>query len=128
MSNTSKETPIRNPLLEYDTKIENLERVHNLKEQTIVDNVEKKVNLTAEEKFNLMKEIEIKTENKMKELYEMGQLIPPLPIALGTVEITPEVGQQQMDILEQTMQIGADEFKQKMGRNMTYSEMRMMFG
>ncbi len=127
MSNTSKETPIRNPLLEYDTTIENLERVHNLKEQTI-DNVEKKVNLTAEEKFNLMKEIEIKTENKMKELYEMGQLIPPLPIALGTVEITPEVGQQQMDILEQTMQIGADEFKQKMGRNMTYSEMRMMFG
>ncbi len=128
MSNTSKETPIRNPLLEYDTTIENLETVHNLKQQTIVDNVEKKVNLTAEEKFNLMKEIEIKTENKMKELYEMGQLIPPLHIALGTVEITPEVGQQQMDILEQTMQIGADEFKQKMGRNMTYSEMRMMFG
>ena len=33
-----------------------------------------------------------------------------------------------MNLLEETMQVGADEFKQKMGRNMTYSEMRMMFG
>lgn len=118
MNDTSEETPIRNPLLET---------VDNLKQQTI-ENVEKRDKLTAEEKFNLMKEIEIKTENKMKELYEMGQLIPPLPIALGTVEITPEVGQHQLDILEQTMRVGTDEFKQKMGRNMTYSEMRMMFG
>ena len=64
----------------------------------------------------------------MVELYETGQLIPPLPIALGAIEITPEVGKQQIDLLEKTMQVGADEFKQKMGRNMTYSEMRMMFG
>ena len=118
MNDTSEDTPIRNPLLET---------VDNLKQQTI-ENVEKRDKLTAEEKFNLMKEIEIKTENKMKELYEMGQLIPPLPIALGTVEITPEFGKHQLDILEQTMRVGADEFKQKMGRNMTYSEMRMMFG
>jgi hypothetical protein len=128
MNDTSEDTPIRNPLLEYDnTTVNHLETVHNLKQQTI-KNVEKRDKLTAEEKFNLMKEIEIKTENKMKELYEMGQLIPPLPIALGRVEITQEVGQHQLDILEQTMQVGADEFKQKMGRNMTYSEMRMMFG
>jgi predicted solute-binding protein len=109
------EQQITNPLLEITNK--NLE-----------DNIEKKVDLTAEEKFNLMKEIEIKTEKKMVELYETGQLIPPLPIALGAIEITPEVGKQQIDLLEKTMQVGADEFKQKMGRNMTYSEMRMMFG
>jgi predicted solute-binding protein len=109
------EQQIANPLLEITNK--NLE-----------DNIEKKVDLTDEEKFNLMKEIEIKTEKKMVELYETGQLIPPLPIALGAIEITPEVGKQQIDLLEKTMQVGADEFKQKMGRNMTYSEMRMMFG
>jgi predicted solute-binding protein len=109
------EQQIANPLLEITNK--NLE-----------DNIEKKVDLTDEEKFNLMKEIEIKTEKKMVELYETGKLIPPLPIALGAIEITPEVGKQQIDLLEKTMQVGADEFKQKMGRNMTYSEMRMMFG
>ena len=66
-----------------------------------------------------MKEIEIKTENKMKELYETGQLIPPF---------TPEIAKKQMDLLDKTMQVGANEFKEKMGRNMSYSEMRMMFG
>jgi hypothetical protein len=109
------EQQITNPLLEITNK--NLE-----------DNIEKKVDLTAEEKFNLMKEIEIKTEKRMVELYETGQLIPPLPIALGAIEITPEVCKQQIDLLEKTMQVGVDEFKQKMGRNMTYSEIRMMFG
>jgi len=116
MSDKSEEqTIINNPILEINNK--NLE-----------DNIEKKIDLTAEEKFNLMKEIEIKTEKKMVELYETGQLIPPLPIALGAIELTQEVGKQQMDLLEKTMQVGADEFKQKMGRNMTYSEMRAMMG
>ena len=45
------EQQITNPLLEITNK--NLE-----------DNIEKKVDLTDEEKFNLMKEIEIKTEKK----------------------------------------------------------------
>lgn len=108
--NTSETNTTLNPLLEQPSP------------------QEKKEKLTAEEKFMLMKEIEIKTENKMKELYQTGQLLPPLPIALGAIDITPEIGKQQMDLLEQTMQVGADEFKQKVGRNMTYSEMRMMFG
>ncbi len=106
---SEQQTTINNPILEISNT--------NLEE-----------NLTPEEKFNLMKEIEIKTEKKMVELYETGQLIPPLPIALGAIEITPDVGKQQIDLLEKTMQAGANEFKQKMGRNMTYSEMRMMFG
>jgi hypothetical protein len=118
MNNNSEEhTTISNPILENTNT--NLEETSESRE---------KKNLTDEEKFNLMKEIEIKTEKKMVELYETGQLIPPLPIALGAIEITPEIGKQQMDLLEKTMQVGADEFKQKMGRNMTYSEMRMMFG
>ena len=118
--NTSETNITLNPLLEVNNNV-------NVKEEPTPPR-EKTDNLTAEEKFKLMKEIEIKTENKMKELYQTGQLIPPLPIALGSIDITPEVGKQQMNLLEETMQVGADEFKQKMGRNMTYSEMRMMFG
>jgi len=118
--NTSEMNTIVNPLLEVNDDV--------ILEEELSTPEEKKDNLTAEEKFYLMKEIEIKTENKMKELYQTGQLLPPLPIALGAIDITPEVGKKQMDLLEQTMQVGADEFKQKVGRNMTYSEMRMMFG
>ena len=33
-----------------------------------------------------------------------------------------------MDTLTQIMKEGEEEFKQKMGRNMTYSEMRRMYG
>jgi hypothetical protein len=36
----------------------------------------------------------------------------------------PEIGNLLLNI----MQTGADEFKEKTGRNMTYSEMRYMFG
>jgi hypothetical protein len=36
----------------------------------------------------------------------------------------PDVGKLLLNI----MQTGADEFKEKTGRNMTYSEMRQMFG
>ena len=119
MSDTSEESQTHNPLFVDDnTTFETLEiKTTNLSEQQI--NNEKKDTLTDEEKFNLMKEIEIKTENKMKELYETGQLIPPF---------TPEIAKKQMDLLDKTMQVGANEFKEKMGRNMSYSEMRMMFG
>jgi hypothetical protein len=119
MSDTSEETQTHNPLFVDDnTTFETLEiKTINLSEEQI--NNEKKNTLTDEEKFNLMKEIEIKTENKMKELYKTGELIPPS---------TPEIAKKQMDLLDKTMQVGANEFKEKMGRNMTYSEMRMMFG
>ena len=69
--------------------------------------------VTDEEKTKLMNEIEIKTENKMKELCKIIDRLEP---------------NQQINLLNQTMQSGVDEFRQKMGRNMTYSEMRMMFG
>ena len=118
------------PLLEVNNfnNVEDVKLVDtNLKEQQTTSD-EKKNNLTDEEKFILMKEIEIKTTNKIKELYQKSELIPPLPIVLGAIDITPEVGKQQIKLLEQTIQVGVDEFKQKLGRNMTYSEMRMMFG
>jgi hypothetical protein len=120
INNTNYNLQILNPLLDNDT-------IEIIKPNSVLK-TEEKVSILEEEKLKIMKEIEIKTENKMKSLYESGQLIPPLPIALETIEITPEQCNQQMSLLDETMKVGADEFKQKMGRNMTYSEMRMMFG
>ena len=120
INNTNYNLQILNPLLDNDT-------IEIIKPNSVLK-TEEKVSILEEEKLKIMKEIEIKTENKIKSLYESGQLIPPLPIALGTIEITPEQCNQQMSLLDETMKVGADEFKQKMGRNMTYSEMRMMFG
>jgi hypothetical protein len=120
INNTNYNLQILNPLLDNDT-------IEIIKPNSVLK-TEEKVSILEEEKLKIMKEIEIKTENKMKSLYESGQLIPPLPIALETIEITPEQCNQQMSLLDETMKVGADEFKQKMGRNMTYSEIRMMFG
>lgn len=119
INNTNDNRQILNPLLDNTIEI--------LQPNSVVK-PEETVSILEEEKLKIMKEIEIKTENKIKGLYETGELIPPLPIALGTIEITPEQCNQQMALLDEIMKVGADEFKQKMGRNMSWSEMRMMFG
>ena len=119
INNTNDNRQILNPLLDNTIEI--------LQPNSVVK-PEETVSILEEEKLKIMKEIEIKTENKIKGLYETGELIPPLPIALGTIEITPEQCNQQMELLDEIMKVGADEFKQKMGRNMSWSEMRMMFG
>ena len=119
INNTNDNRQIFNPLLDNTIEI--------LQPNSVVK-PEETVSILEEEKLKIMKEIEIKTENKIKGVYETGELIPPLPIALGTIEITPEQCNQQMALLDEIMKVGADEFKQKMGRNMSWSEMRMMFG
>jgi hypothetical protein len=56
----------------------------------------------------VMKEIETKTESIVISKFHKGQINPK--------------------VLKNIMNEGADEFKEKTGRNMTYSEMRQMFG
>ena len=59
----------------------------------------------------IMAEIETKTEKKvMKERLDKNSTKPAGDTLIGI------------------MNEGADEFKEKTGRNMTYSEMRQMFG
>jgi hypothetical protein len=36
--------------------------------------------------------------------------------------------EQSTEVLTNIMKLGAEEFKSKVGRNMTYSEMRQMYG
>ena len=70
-----------------------------------------------ETKKELMNRLEKEGMTKMQELtrkIERGEL-PPL-------------GQTHMDQIMKIMQDGEKEFVEKTGRNMTYSEMRAMYG
>lgn len=73
------------------------------------------------ELHQIMKEIETKTENKVLEGYQTGK------ITLKQSQ-TQKADLAMKDTLISIMQQGADEFKEKTGRNMTYSEMRQMYG
>jgi hypothetical protein len=57
----------------------------------------------------IMREIEVKTEKKVMLILEKGNA-------------------NDNNILQSVLSDGAKEFKEKTGRNMTYSEMREMFG
>ena len=81
----------------------------------------------------IMKDIETKTEEKVLEGYKTGKI----SINLLKTQQTQQSQQNQekesemkqtCDALVNIMSQGADEFKAKTGRNMTYSEMREMYG
>ena len=83
--------------------------------------------LSGDPKLNeIMTEIEKKTEQRLEELMN--------PVAnKNTLEKVAFVATQSKtkdfgDKLLSAMAQGADEFKAKTGRNMTYSEMRAMYG
>jgi hypothetical protein len=82
---------------------------------------------TNEEKIIIMKEIEDKTEKKVKNLILSEEILNPINFSLGNPEnqTKPE---DTINILQNIMRSGSDEFKEKVGRPMTYSEMREMFG
>jgi hypothetical protein len=63
-----------------------------------------------------MHTIEVKTENKVKELLSTNLPHTPNPSITMTNALT------------NIMKSGAQEFEEKTGRPMTYSEMRAMFG
>lgn len=71
----------------------------------------------------IMREIEVKAEAQVMNKLQTGQLVTPL-----TSDATQTELQKSQDVLVSIMQNGADEFQQKVGRPMTYSEMRQMFG
>lgn len=70
----------------------------------------------------IMKDIEIKTEEKVLEGYKTGK------ISMNLSQKTEVEMKQTCDMLVNIMSQGADEFRTKTGRNMTYSEMREMYG
>ena len=89
--------------------------------------------VTNEEKNIIMKEIESKTEKKVRNLILSEEIMNPINVSLGNPENQTKPENQtnlenSINILQNIMRTGTDEFKEKVGRPMTYSEMREMFG
>ena len=73
-------------------------------------------------KTKIMEEIELKTVKNIDLSLKSGQITNPL------IEKNSDKQQHNQDVLLSLFSDGAKEFKEKMGRNMTYSEMREMYG
>ena len=83
--------------------------------------------LTNKEELELMKEIEKRTEKMVKHATIHTTITNPINI-IGGAKVEKKEVDKSIDVLMAIMQQGANEFKEKTGRNMTYSEMRSMYG
>ena len=85
-----------------DKKVKNENQVLQTKENINIEEIKIKIETDSEKKV-------IELNKNINSLQDYGK---------------PEIG----NLLINIMKTGADEFKEKTGRNMTYSEMRHMFG
>lgn len=83
--------------------------------------------VSEQEKDKIMKEIETKTENKVIDSFRTGKIYSPLD-GLSGLKPKKEETEKAIDMLTNILQSGANEFEKKVGRPMTYAEMRAMFG
>lgn len=75
-----------------------------------------------EEEKRIKKEIEIKTVKILLQGIESGKITNPI------LEKDQVKQGHNQDLILTVLSSGAKEFKEKMGREMTYGEMREMFG
>ena len=90
-----------------------------------ISNLKEKI--TEEEKTIIMKSIETKTEERVKFATISGEIVNPMNLLLGK-PVTTTNAESSIVILQNIMQSGTNEFETKVGRPMTYSEMREMYG
>ena len=81
-----------------------------------------------QEKQKIMKEIEKKTEKIIKHAIETNRIVNPIDILTNKKNINPKQIEKTESILQNIMKNGSEEFEQKTGRQMTYGEMRAMYG
>ena len=74
--------------------------------------------MKQQEKQQVMKEIERKTEKIVQTAMQTGKLIHPNTLQKKTTE----------DVLQSIMLSGADEFKIKTGETLSYSDIRQLYG
>ena len=70
----------------------------------------------------------VKTESLEEVMKELEQKVNPKSLAEGVAKLAVASVTKDNSILLGPMQKGAEEFKERVGRNMTYSEMREMWG
>jgi molybdopterin-guanine dinucleotide biosynthesis protein len=74
-----------------------------------------------------MKQIELETEAKVIEGYKTGDIqLPKLSADGKTLKVNNQ--EHEINILKNIMAEGAKKFEAASGRQMTYTEMRQMFG
>jgi len=78
--------------------------------------------ISETEKIKIMKDIEIKTENIIDLAYKTGKIVNPLDRS------NPKKTEESCNLFQSIMKEGAKEFENKTGRQMSYSEMRQMYG
>ena len=89
--------------------------------------MEKKV--SEQEKLEIMRNIETKTEKFIINATQKGLIeVPSFNNNSYTLNADTVKIEQSTEVLTNIMKLGAEEFKSKVGRNMTYSEMRQMYG
>jgi predicted RNA-binding protein len=72
----------------------------------------------------IMKEIEKKTEQKIIEGYKTGIIVNPIQLK----NMPSNQKEDTEKVLSNILNSSTNEFKEKTGRNPTYSEMREMYG
>ena len=81
-----------------------------------------------QEKQKIMKEIEKKTEKILNLAIQTNQIVNPINLIANKKNIDAKEIDKTIDLLQNIMKKGSEEFKQKTGRQMTYGEMREMYG
>lgn len=79
--------------------------------------------VSEKEKQEIMKVIEKTTEKVVEKCMKSGMIVSPLNATADPKEIDDST-----NLLVGIMNVGAEAFQEKMGRPMTYSEMRQMYG
>jgi len=77
--------------------------------------------VSDKEKRAMMKKIEKTTEKVVEKCIETGHIVSPF-------NADPKKADDSSNLLVGIMNVGAGVFQDKMGRPMTYGEMREMFG
>ena len=77
--------------------------------------------VSEKEKIAMMKTIEKRTEKVVEIAHKAGLIVSPL-------NADPKKVDDTTNLLVGIMNVGAEAFQEKMGRSMTYSEMRQMYG
>jgi hypothetical protein len=88
--------------------------------------------INDKEKVNVeqvKREIEKKTEKMVDLAYKTGRLVSPIDLITKKVDVKQTIEDNNSEqLLRNMMSSGANEFNEKVGRQMTYGEMREMWG
>jgi hypothetical protein len=104
------------------TESESEPEPHSKKEMIQNPLYEHKKTISETEKIKIMKDIELKTEKIIDLAYKSGKITNPLDRS------NPEKTEESCNLFQSIMKEGAKEFENKTGRQMSYSEMRQMYG